>query len=895
MSELINNLNSIYNTKLAIKEVIGTNSDTFSEYPTLISERIAAGVSGYSYITSNGDYDISTYEYVNVNVPGSIAVLGEGSGNENGRYLASDYNLDGFSSFDVNVPIPPGYIVPTGTYQIISNGMYDISTYESAYVNVQSGPSTDVPNTFEYISKTELENSSASDQKFAYTNNILYTYAISGAQVGSYTIAAGGATFILDGLDWYNGTTPAGSDGRLYYFSGNNPNIRNTSSRTITMNGNYNIADDDPIQNWGHIVVNVSGGSSTITVSGRYLLRSNESDDAGHDKYIVYDSTNSTYYTLANELGYAGAANNPKFGDTVTVTGDVIYGNIIKPTTYSVTNVGSYEYMDISSFGLSGYGSETICNITDGIYNSDKNQTHSYVWNVMGGDNYGIDFVKDGFNNFNFEGGNTITAYIYKEGDGTGYDYYTYTYYIRDIVSNISPTILGMSYSLDGGMNWTNMDYDSSTTTYSFGGINISQAMSTSTPIRFDIGNGNYQYVRNGITFNTANTDYTDSISKSTMFENFSFWNYTGYDGTVSGSINSTGTSITARLNADSSVYKFVHECTTDGNVVKEEIIMYQDPMTGNLLCNPSFLNVGTNNNYYVSKYADNVNMTPIETYKCVGDQSINPGAANAITLSSAGTGILDTIPSGSFSNNKVYFNKSTLSLYWIENPTFYVKDSNSNTLTSFKQGGMAGSINLGDITWPVNIHIEDSNGNIYFPSMIETFTPSSGSGSRDIEFFNDSMYLSNYTTLNEGNYMFNYSNSSEGYSVNVNIYADYPRATIKVIDATNDVEYSAFRCETGYPSQTFSPESDVDVVFKWISSDGLTQTTYKMDNSSVSLEYLDEPDWQSNNLTLYSVGSGSGNFPLSLKAGKRYSWDYLGIGANDIQINVKGQTITNV
>lgn len=43
MSELINNLNAIYNTKLQIKEVIGTSSDNFSEYPTLIDEAISSG------------------------------------------------------------------------------------------------------------------------------------------------------------------------------------------------------------------------------------------------------------------------------------------------------------------------------------------------------------------------------------------------------------------------------------------------------------------------------------------------------------------------------------------------------------------------------------------------------------------------------------------------------------------------------------------------------------------------------------------------------------------------------------------------------------------------------------------------------------------------------------
>lgn len=68
MSELITNLNAIYNTKLQIKAALNTDSDNFSDYPTYISA-LGPQPTGYSYITTNGDYDISTYAMVNVNVP----------------------------------------------------------------------------------------------------------------------------------------------------------------------------------------------------------------------------------------------------------------------------------------------------------------------------------------------------------------------------------------------------------------------------------------------------------------------------------------------------------------------------------------------------------------------------------------------------------------------------------------------------------------------------------------------------------------------------------------------------------------------------------------------------------------------------------------------------------
>lgn len=101
MSELITNLNSIYQTKLQIKEAIGTDSDIFADYPTYISGMVTP--SGYAYVTANGDWNISSYEMVNV-----------------------------------DVPVPPGYIVPEGTSYITTNGDHDISSYAMVNVNVPS-------------------------------------------------------------------------------------------------------------------------------------------------------------------------------------------------------------------------------------------------------------------------------------------------------------------------------------------------------------------------------------------------------------------------------------------------------------------------------------------------------------------------------------------------------------------------------------------------------------------------------------------------------------------------------------------------------------------------------------------------------------------------------------
>ena len=45
-SQLVQNLTTIYNTKLSIKSVLGTNSDDFTQYPSLIQAAISEGGGG---------------------------------------------------------------------------------------------------------------------------------------------------------------------------------------------------------------------------------------------------------------------------------------------------------------------------------------------------------------------------------------------------------------------------------------------------------------------------------------------------------------------------------------------------------------------------------------------------------------------------------------------------------------------------------------------------------------------------------------------------------------------------------------------------------------------------------------------------------------------------------
>lgn len=54
---------------------------------------------------------------------------------ENGTYTAPD-GVDGYSPVTVNVPVPDGYIVPSGELEVTENGTHDVTEYAAVKVNV---------------------------------------------------------------------------------------------------------------------------------------------------------------------------------------------------------------------------------------------------------------------------------------------------------------------------------------------------------------------------------------------------------------------------------------------------------------------------------------------------------------------------------------------------------------------------------------------------------------------------------------------------------------------------------------------------------------------------------------------------------------------------------------
>ena len=106
-----------------------SNIDVKSYATANVSVPTGVFPSGVYSIAANGDYDVASYASAHVEVPqpsGVISITSNGS------------NIDVASYAAANVNVPQG-ITPTGTYDITSNGVYDVTNYASASVNVSGG------------------------------------------------------------------------------------------------------------------------------------------------------------------------------------------------------------------------------------------------------------------------------------------------------------------------------------------------------------------------------------------------------------------------------------------------------------------------------------------------------------------------------------------------------------------------------------------------------------------------------------------------------------------------------------------------------------------------------------------------------------------------------------
>lgn len=87
---------------------------------------------GTTSLTKNGTHDVTNYASAEVNVEPTLEEI---TITENGEYTPSG---DGYSKVTVDVPIPDGYIIPSGSLSIAENGTHDVAAYASVEVDVPS-------------------------------------------------------------------------------------------------------------------------------------------------------------------------------------------------------------------------------------------------------------------------------------------------------------------------------------------------------------------------------------------------------------------------------------------------------------------------------------------------------------------------------------------------------------------------------------------------------------------------------------------------------------------------------------------------------------------------------------------------------------------------------------
>ena len=269
MTTLIENLSYIYDIKQDIKEVIGTNSDLFSEYPQLIQEAIDEVPAGYTYvsgtynITENGTFDVKNYENAYVTVSGEI---------------------------------PPGYIIPAGDY------MSNISEWETVIDGENPSEMTvnlTSPDISEYETVTiGLQGHLPENASYIYENGLVEVNPLEAGLYNTYIYVdvpiPAGYTYVSGSYSIsYSGDYDVSS--YKYAYVSVSPSVSGTYY--VTDNGTYDISE------YEYVDVDVSGSSvTTYTWTGLSrggnpdVNQSGESSDNNNNALMLYVKTGSSWY-----------------------------------------------------------------------------------------------------------------------------------------------------------------------------------------------------------------------------------------------------------------------------------------------------------------------------------------------------------------------------------------------------------------------------------------------------------------------------------------------------------------------------------------------------------------------------------------------------------------------
>ena len=139
---------------------------------------------GETTISSNGVYDVKTFASANVYIEAPDIVLQDKTATPSTsvQVIQADENYDGLDTVTIN-PIPADYVKPTGSLEIIENGIYEVNSLASVVVNVPGAPTE--PDYHSLYQRVEYITSSEED-----TYPYLITDVCADNEIGAEVVAS---------------------------------------------------------------------------------------------------------------------------------------------------------------------------------------------------------------------------------------------------------------------------------------------------------------------------------------------------------------------------------------------------------------------------------------------------------------------------------------------------------------------------------------------------------------------------------------------------------------------------------------------------------------------------------------------------------------------------------
>lgn len=261
------------------------NSYSAEDEGKVVSEGALVSQTSTTY-TANGTYNTTLKNSVTVNVSGGStptlqtkSVSYTPTESQQTEQVTADQGYDALQEVDVTVgPIPPQYIIPTGTKSITSNeNGIDVTSYADVNVNVpnsySAGDEGKVVDDGALVAQTSVTKTANGTYDTTTNNEVVISVPASAVDSGTKSITSNGNNQDVVGYATVDVNVPnsytAGDEGKVVSSGA----LVAQTSRTITANGTYGTTLND------EVVVNVSGGHDYLQDKAEGTLTTYSNDN----------------------------------------------------------------------------------------------------------------------------------------------------------------------------------------------------------------------------------------------------------------------------------------------------------------------------------------------------------------------------------------------------------------------------------------------------------------------------------------------------------------------------------------------------------------------------------------------------------------------------------------